>query len=155
MVDHFGNSADVPVPVRSNDELIAYSFGLDGVFVNGVLRAGAFHTFTSRWSPNKRAMGLAGSRNDATGAIDDQGGSQFLGKCRIRHNGVVVRDYVPCAKDGVNGFWDYQCQKFMPCSIAGKGVNAGPAVVAPLTDATVGSCSDAFVRRLGFLFIVK
>lgn len=154
LVSHFGNLPDVPVPVRSINELIAYSFGLDGVFVNGELKAGPFHTFTSRWSPNKKAMGLAGSRNDATGAIGDQA-TQCIGKCRIRHNGSVVRDFVPCVKDETPGFWDYQRQVFVANSISGKSVTAGPAVVAPLTDATFGSCSEPFQRQVGMIMIVK
>ena len=154
-VDHFGHKEDVLFSARTLEPLHAYSFGPDGVLIDGTLKAGPYLSFTSWQTPKDYTLRLAGSRDSETANVIHYQGTQYIGKCRMRHNGSVVRDFVPCLKDGVPGFWDYQRQVFAPNIIAGKTVTAGPAVIVPLTDATFGSCSAPFLRQIGLLVIVK
>ena len=73
----------------------------------------------------------------------------------MTHDGVTVRDMVPCVKDGTAGFWDYQTQKLYVNQVSGKSSDPVAVFYEPLTDATFGSCSEPFQRQVGMIMIGK
>ena len=99
----------------------ALRLGPDGAWVDGVRKAGPF---TAPALTTTSTITLFGRRNDGTSTIN-KGGTLHLRSANIVKDGVKVRDFIPCVKDGVGYLYDRVGKALYPCQGGGAFTYVG------------------------------
>ena len=125
--------------------------GPDGAFIDGtrVSQEGAFAGATF---PTTHGIALF-CRVDATGTAISKSGVCSIYSAEIEKGGKVVRDLVPCVKDGVAQMYDRVTGEHLTNQGSGE-FTAGPRKERPASELVIG-CSPCKIVSTGLFIVVK
>ncbi len=125
----------------------AFRLGPTGFSVDGETLA----AFTVATSPESKLASLPLPFRTLDNRSFSKTGNIWMKSAKLWEGDILVRDYVPCVKDGVPGFYDRVLKTFSP-SVTGTPFVAGETVVE---DGTALSWSKPLDLTTGLVLVVR
>ena len=133
-------------------------FGPNGAFIDGVEKLPASGILpTMEHEKHGRTLPLFGRIRLSDGKIAWLQDDMSLALAKIVRDGVVLRNYLPCVKDGVAGLYDQVSRQFFGNGYVDENpFEAGEACGKVLIDGEVLNCSEAQVApRCGMVLQLR